>query len=122
MHKQAFKRKWHINLWSYSWDVLISNVSLLTVARINAHSELLRCVLFLTCRREKFTVVCPKKLSKRTWSILGKKEPFLVGGLRRMQCIPTRSSPMQVNCPVLHDAGLTPPFAILEPTTLITPS
>jgi hypothetical protein len=32
------------------------------------------------------------------------------------------SSPMlQVNYPVLHDVGPTPPFAIFEPTFLITP-
>jgi hypothetical protein len=25
---------------------------------------------------------------------------------------------LQVNCPILHDVGLTPPLAILEPYTL----
>jgi hypothetical protein len=35
--------------------------------------------------------------------------------------IPILNSPLLwVNCPVLHDVSLTPPLAILEPTSLIS--
>jgi hypothetical protein len=37
----------------------------------------------------------------------------------QMQTSIHSSRMLQVNCPVLHDVGLTPPLAILEPTPLI---
>jgi hypothetical protein len=80
------------------------------------------CGLFFTCRGEKYTVFIEHYIQDKIICVLVFHQKLLLGvvALDAWMLIPIHSSPKpQVNCPILHDIGLTPPLATMEPAYLI---
>ncbi len=87
------------------------------------HTVATSCVLFFTCKREKYTVFIQHYIQDKIIFVLVFQQKLLLGvvALDTWMLIPIHSSPKpQVNCPILHDIVLTPPLATMEPAYLIT--